>query len=68
MGVAAERAGKGFAFARRAAHAIWSGEIDNWHEGEHLAQALAGAGLDAAALVAEIDADPATVRRRNRRQ
>jgi 2-hydroxychromene-2-carboxylate isomerase len=59
MGVAAERAGKGFAFARRAAHAIWSGEIDNWHEGEHLAQALAGAGLDAAAIIAEIDADPA---------
>jgi 2-hydroxychromene-2-carboxylate isomerase len=59
MGVAAERAGKGFAFARRAAHAIWSGETDNWHEGEHLAQALAGAGLDAAAIIAEIDADPA---------
>jgi 2-hydroxychromene-2-carboxylate isomerase len=46
MGVAAEREGKGFAFVRRAAHAIWSGEIDNWHDGEHLARAAAEAGLN----------------------
>ncbi len=51
LGVAAERAGKGFEFVRAAAHAIWSGEIDNWHEGDHLARAVAVAGLD----VAEID-------------
>lgn len=47
LGVAAARLGRGFAFVREAAHAIWSGEIDNWHEGEHLTQALAAAGLDA---------------------
>jgi 2-hydroxychromene-2-carboxylate isomerase len=46
MGVAAARAGKGFEFVRRAGRAIWSGEIDNWHEGEHLSQAAAEAGLD----------------------
>lgn len=50
LGVLAERAGAGFAFVRRAAHAIWSGETDNWHEGEHLARALQDAGLDADAL------------------
>lgn len=50
MGVAAEREGKGFAFARRASHAIWSGEVDNWHEGDHLARAAEVAGLDAAAI------------------
>jgi 2-hydroxychromene-2-carboxylate isomerase len=50
LGAAAERAGKGFAFARRAAHAIWSGEVDNWHEGEHLTRALETAGLDASAI------------------
>ena len=50
LGVAAERVGKGFAFARRAAHAIWSGEIDNWHEGDHLTRALEGAGLDARSI------------------
>jgi 2-hydroxychromene-2-carboxylate isomerase len=47
MGVAAERAGKGLAFVRRAGHVIWSGEIDNWHEGDHLAKAATDAGLDA---------------------
>jgi 2-hydroxychromene-2-carboxylate isomerase len=47
LGVVAERAGRGFAFVRAAAHAIWSGEVDNWHTGEHLARALTAAGLDA---------------------
>ncbi len=47
LGVAAERQGQGFKFVRAAAHAIWSGEIDNWHEGEHLARALNSAGLSA---------------------
>jgi 2-hydroxychromene-2-carboxylate isomerase len=60
LGVAAERAGKGFAFVRKAAHAIWSGEVDNWHEGDHIARALSEAGLDAAALdqdAADLDAE-----------
>lgn len=64
LGVAAERAGKGFPFVRRAAHAIWSGEVDNWHEGEHLGRALTAAGLDAAEIektaadhAADIDAE-----------
>jgi 2-hydroxychromene-2-carboxylate isomerase len=47
LGVAAARAGRGFPFVRQAAHAIWSGETDNWHEGEHLSRALEAAGLDA---------------------
>jgi 2-hydroxychromene-2-carboxylate isomerase len=59
MGVAAERQGKGFAFARRAAHAIWSGEVDNWHEGDHLARAASDAGLDAARLEATVAAEAA---------
>jgi 2-hydroxychromene-2-carboxylate isomerase len=50
LGVAATRAGKGLPFVRRAAHAIWSGEVDNWHEGDHLTRALTGAGLDAAEI------------------
>ncbi|MBI1186703.1 MAG: 2-hydroxychromene-2-carboxylate isomerase [Alphaproteobacteria bacterium] len=59
LGAAAERAGAGFAFVRRAAAAVWSGAIDNWHEGDHLAAAARGAGLDPAALDAAIAADPA---------
>lgn len=67
LGVAAEREGKGFAFAQRASRAIWSGEVDNWHEGDHLTRALAEAGLDADALedfaathTADLDAEIAT--------
>ena len=59
LGVAASRAGRGFEFTRRAAHAIWSGEIDDWHEGDHLTRALAEAGLDAAALEHEAEANAA---------
>lgn len=59
MGVAAERAGKGFAFTRAAARAIWSGEIDDWHQGDHLTRAAEDAGLDGAALEASIAADVA---------
>lgn len=54
LGAAATRAGKGFAYAREAARVIWSGEIDNWHEGDHLAGAAARAGLDLARLEATI--------------
>jgi 2-hydroxychromene-2-carboxylate isomerase len=60
LGVAAERAGKGFAFTRRAAHAIWSGEVDNWHEGDHLTHALEAAGLDAQAIERGVAEDAAS--------
>lgn len=50
MGVAASRAGKGFDFIRHAAAKIWSGKVQDWHEGPHLADAAAAAGLDFAAL------------------
>ncbi|MBI1340012.1 2-hydroxychromene-2-carboxylate isomerase [bacterium] len=52
MGAAAEEAGKGFAFVRRAAHAIWSGEVDDWHLGDHLKLAADASGLDGAAITA----------------
>lgn len=50
LGVAATRAGKGFPFIKAAARAIWSGEVDGWHEGDHLANAAAEAGLDLTTL------------------
>ncbi len=59
LGVAAARAGKGFAFVRRAAHAIWSGEVDAWHDGDHLTRALTEAGLDAPALEREAEVNAA---------
>jgi 2-hydroxychromene-2-carboxylate isomerase len=61
LGVVAERLGGGLAFARAASHAIWSGEVDNWHEGNHLAHALAKAGLDSSAAERMIADDEAGI-------
>lgn len=58
LGVAAIRAGNGFAFVRKVTHMIWSGEVKNWHEGDHLKRAVGAAGFDLAKLDAEIEADP----------
>ena len=49
--LAAER-GHGLALLRAVSHLIWSGEVEGWHEGDHLAKALAAIGLD----LAEMDA------------
>ncbi|HET6969527.1 MAG TPA: DsbA family protein [Phenylobacterium sp.] len=59
LGVAAAERGRGLPFLREAGHTIWSGEVENWHEGDHLAQAAARAGLDFAEMAAAVDADPA---------
>jgi 2-hydroxychromene-2-carboxylate isomerase len=58
LGVAAAEAGRGLEFLREVSHVIWSGEVDDWHEGDHLARAAATAGLDWADLTAKVDADP----------
>lgn len=47
LAVAAVRAGRGFEFTKAAARKIWSGEVENWHEGAHIANALTETGLDA---------------------
>lgn len=59
LGVAAAERGRGLAFLTAVSHTIWSGEIDDWHEGDHLAQAAGRVGLDFAGLAAAVDADPA---------
>lgn len=53
LGQAATRRGAGLAFADEVSRVIWSGTADNWHEGDHLAEAAARAGLDLAELDAE---------------
>ncbi|MFM9853737.1 MAG: 2-hydroxychromene-2-carboxylate isomerase [Sphingomonadaceae bacterium] len=58
LGQAASEAGKGLAFIDEVSRTIWSGTVDNWHEGDHLAPAAARAGLDLAELDAKIAADP----------
>jgi 2-hydroxychromene-2-carboxylate isomerase len=58
LGCTAAEAGHGLAFLDEVSRVIWSGEIDNWNEGDHLAKAAARAGLDLAALDAKITNDP----------
>lgn len=57
MGVAAAEQGKGLAFLDEASRVIWSGAVDNWHEGDHLAGAARRAGLEANAFFAAVDRD-----------
>lgn len=46
LGVAAAEAGRGLEFIGEVSRLIFSGEVDGWDQGEHLAQAAARAGLD----------------------
>lgn len=52
LGQLASERGHGLALLRAVSHLIWSGEVDGWQEGDHLAGALAAIGLD----LAEMDA------------
>jgi 2-hydroxychromene-2-carboxylate isomerase len=53
LGVAAARAGRGLAFLDEVSRLIWTGEVDDWHLGDHLAGAATRAGLDFAAPESE---------------
>ncbi len=57
LGQAATRRGCGLAFADEVSKVIFSGEVDNWHEGDHLKDAAQRAGLDFAELEAEVKSD-----------
>ena len=57
MGQAAARRGSGLPFAHEAGQLIWGGQ-ENWHEGDHLASALARGGLDPAEIEREVAAQP----------
>lgn len=57
LGVLAAELGQGLPLLRAISHLIWSGETDGWHEGDHLARAVAAAGLDLAELDARQEAE-----------
>ncbi len=57
LGVAAVERGRGLAYLDEVSRLIWSGTVDNWHEGDHLARAAERAGLDAAELDAAVEAE-----------
>jgi 2-hydroxychromene-2-carboxylate isomerase len=58
LGVAAEERGRGLPFICEVDHVIWSGRVQRWHEGDHLARATERAGLDLAELEQAIEAEP----------
>jgi 2-hydroxychromene-2-carboxylate isomerase len=58
LGCAAAETPHSLDFLNEVSRTIWSGENENWHQGDHLAKAAARANLDLAALDAKIEADP----------
>lgn len=67
LGIAAEETEKrGLPFAHAVSRRIWGG-TENWHEGEHLAEAGAEAGLSLAALEAFAREHPSKVEEAIRR-
>jgi 2-hydroxychromene-2-carboxylate isomerase len=59
LGVDAAQRGRGLPFIDEVSQIIWNGKVVGWHEGDHLAQAAARAGLDLGAMDAAVTADPA---------
>ena len=59
LGILAVERGHGLAFIDEVSRLIWAGKVDGWHQGTHLADATACAGLDLAELdvAAEREAD-----------
>ncbi len=59
LGIAAAEAGRGLDFIAEVSALIWNGATDDWHLGDHLADAATRAGLDLAELDTKIAANPA---------
>jgi 2-hydroxychromene-2-carboxylate isomerase len=55
LGLVAAEKGRGLPFIDEVSRLIWNGEVDGWHQGSHLAEATARAGLDLAELDATAD-------------
>ena len=58
LGIAACARGRGLAYVDEVSRLLWSGNVNNWHEGNHLTGAAARAGLDPMELDAAVAADP----------
>lgn len=58
LGIAATKRGHGLTFCREVSSLLWNGEVDNWHEGAHLAGAAARAELNLLEMEAAIADDP----------
>ena len=58
LGCAAAETGRGLPFLYEVSRVIWSGEIEGWDKGDHLAKATARVGLDLAELDKKISTAP----------
>lgn len=58
LGVAAAERGRGLPFIDEVSRVIFGGKVEGWHQGAHLAEAAARAGLDLAELDRAIEAEP----------
>jgi 2-hydroxychromene-2-carboxylate isomerase len=56
LGIAATEAGRGIEFGWEVAKLLWSGKVDGWDKGDHLAQAARRAGLALSQLQSAMDA------------
>ena len=59
LGVAATERGRGLPLIAEVSRLLFGGEVDGWHLGDHLRQAVARAGLDLNELESAIAADTA---------
>lgn len=58
LGQTAVERGRGIPFIREVSKLIWSGEVQGWDQGDHLARATERAGLDLADLETVVAAEP----------
>ncbi len=59
LAVAAVERGRGFEFCDHVSKMLWDGSVPNWDQGDHLAKAVAKAGLDLAELDQAANAEAA---------
>ena len=57
LGMLAAELGRGLAYLAEVSRVIWSGEVDDWPQGDHLDRAAERAGLDPATLNARVEAE-----------
>lgn len=53
--------GQGLEFLDQIARLLWNGQTDNWHEGQHLAEAIQRAGLDAEDMLRKASSESARI-------
>ncbi len=53
----ASEKGRGLDFLNQVARLLWDGRTDDWHQGEHLANAIGRAGLDYDEMMAQVSTE-----------